>query len=102
MAKHFASKILFTTREGQVVCNYIYINDGRLVNHPIGEHALTSTLEKQFSNSIYSPHPDISAQLVPNENPEGYLKLLPYLYNGAYYRATGPQWLDIECSTPLR
>ncbi len=96
MSKYYASKMLFTTAEGQIVCNYIFIDDGKLFNVPLCEQALTSSLSEQFKDRVFSPHPEVMANIVPNERPEDYLRSLPYLYNGTYYRATRPEWLDIE------
>ncbi|MDM7860411.1 hypothetical protein QTP81_07370 [Alteromonas sp. ASW11-36] len=96
MTQIYASTMLFTTEDGQVICNYIYIADGKLINLPVGDHALTDALEEQFNRPIYSPHHEVHAEIVPSERPEDYLKSLPYLYNGSYYRATSPKWIDIE------
>lgn len=96
LKKRFASKILFTTADGQVTCNCVYLDNGKLVNLPIGEHALRQTLDEQFERPVFSPHHEINAEFVPNENPLDYLKSMPYLYNGSYYRATHPEWIDVD------
>lgn len=95
--KKYASKILFTTGGDpmQVACNYVYVEADNIVNIPVGKHALRDKFDEMVCSTVYSAHPEIMVEIIPKEGPNDFLKSMPYIFDGLYYRATQPEDIDI-------
>ncbi|OIQ15659.1 MAG: hypothetical protein BM556_17020 [Bacteriovorax sp. MedPE-SWde] len=92
-----AVRILEKTNEGHRVINYVYVQDGSVVNQVVHLTHVNDDLERILKEGIFNPSPSVSKHISASSDPELFLSSLSMRYNGSsFYWATAPEEVEIE------